>query len=849
MTNDYNSLRFGPDYTDQFPEVIGYDYEDNLYTRGLSDTLFRWAETYILSDYLLREATTGGSFEQNSLSGSPTTGAVVLSNPSTIYSGWTAYGENVYHIGTSGSYFSSLDKWAYPIVTNQAVMLYPSGSSCYITQTGITTGQSGMPFDRHFQLYLVARALSGTGYITPYISSRISAAEEAYYDFVSDSWSLSVPTGKFQVDSAGYTEILYDFYTSNISGSTPDNYAVTIYTSNSDYTPVIIDDVHIDEILARNPFLDYILPTGYLVQITPDLGWHDIKDMFDGETNRNPHLKSFGLFAIEAGNLEDKLDGSVLATVDASDFSSAVLPHYKRYLWRAVAVGPNGQLGTPGLPQYFEYIGSIFDSEFTVDTIVQDPLSTVRIVKGKKPLRAVILIDGEQSEQVTYTSNTSWVYTVYMDREEKNIAIKAQDPGGATSSTKYLKLQCKLYDSKSLPVWNTFDDHGLMMDLERIDNESNKDFYTRIKDVIRSPAGSTFAGIVNGAARELGIDRIADAITIEISKNSNLVKKKISVDVELVSNSLRVRTEFFVTSQTCIVDPVHNYVVLDYYPRAISEVRTEEGLVISDDLYKIEVEKVSGQVDRRYRVVFKTNDYKGTIVKVKYEYFKEALLKDYRTIYDIVLWLRNLTDNTGSTFLTVTVNKRLSGGESSRGLYKTNLIVRLGNSRSIDWSPIFLDRISDPDYKLLFEGQGKQLYETEYYESIKKLQSLVRVFWGNVECDRDYWGISESVSQSMDYVPTVCDPIKSKFIEKQTTGYIELSSPYAWSTSYRNASGEATINIGLTNKYFQPGVGYKNDLKTEIQILNYSGETPNIRVTPSGPKKNNNSFIYFSGQR
>lgn len=54
-------------------------------------------------------------------------------------------------------------------------------------------------------------------------------------------------------------------------------------------------------------------------------------------------------------------------------------------------------------------------------------------------------------------------------------------------------------------IWNTFDEFGLLLGVQRMHLEKNVDFKERILDVFRYPAGSHDIGLTNGIARELNL--------------------------------------------------------------------------------------------------------------------------------------------------------------------------------------------------------------------------------------------------------------------------------------------------------------------------------------------------------
>ncbi len=840
MPYNYNSLRFGNQEEYTFPEVTYYDYTTNLKTRGDDDLSFRWQEVVIDSEYLLKEITNSGSFEDNIFTGSVTTTPTVVSNPYS-YSGWLVTGLSAYHIGISGTYFASSNKWAYPIVNNNAILLDATGSDVQISYTGITIGN--MPTDRQYQAYTVVRGLTGTTTIKLYAVAKVGGTPGAYYDYVNNVWAGTKPTGSFTVPATGYTEIKYRFYTSNITGVIHDNFDFILEKSSGVTNPVIIDELHLDEVLIRNPYIDYFIPTGYLIQITPDLGWHSVTDMFSSPTLKNPHLRTLGIYSISAGNLVDNLDGSVTANIDAEDFLNSTKNTYKKYYWRSIAVFPNGDLGKEGLPQRFEYVGRLSDSEFSIEQVDSDPFSLTKSIKGNRPLNSTILVNNTENLSVTYPTKNTWSFIYILDQEEVLLSFKARISTGASTSTKYLTLRNKTYDLVTRNIWNTLDEHGLLASIDRLPNESNDAFYNRIKDVYSSPASSNYFGLINGSNRELGLDKISNAITLTLNTTLFGGYKNTEAEVDITAYSIRLRNSSYITTETHLLDPVYSCCYLNKHPKNIVDVSFEDGTKINPANYALVTSE--DESPSTHKLVLNKNYKPNTYITVTYTYFDELFFSTYPLLTDIVTRLNQTTDRSGATYLTAILHKRLSGGESSSGLFKDNLTVTAGTPITIGWSPIFINRISDREFRESNTSSSQQYYESNYYSKIKGLKNEIKIFWGSVECDRDYWGISESVTNSLDHIPTIMDPVKYNYVINNSG---QLSKDEAWIRNYIGPSGETVTNRGLDPSYFQAGVGYINDLKPNIYIENTTNKQEKTTL-PVSPIKNNNNYLYFTGQK
>ncbi|WP_422661726.1 hypothetical protein ACK8P5_25570 (plasmid) [Paenibacillus sp. EC2-1] len=82
-------------------------------------------------------------------------------------------------------------------------------------------------------------------------------------------------------------------------------------------------------------------------------------------------------------------------------------------------------------------------------------------------------------------------------------------------------------------VWNFFDEFGLLLDTPRLYGERNVEYKERLLDVFRHPANSTFQGLQNHLARELGLYkdvRWYDGGIDLVLANSNIVVNSLSVD-------------------------------------------------------------------------------------------------------------------------------------------------------------------------------------------------------------------------------------------------------------------------------------------------------------------------------
>lgn len=820
------------------PAVVNYDFESNLSTRGIENRTFRWEDIYVSSTWLFKEVTTTGY----------TSNWLVTGN----YSFIIPITGNLFHSGNLNGY-TGTPFYANPISTGVSVGLWCNSTGVpLVYATGLTTGQNGILLGNNHQTYLVAKCEKFTGNsprLTVYLKANDTTSGLGYYDPINKEWTLSVPTGSFQVNLTGYTEIKYNFNPSSLPFSTPAYYDLIIenHTTGSFIT---VDDIHIDQYMRKNPYVDYILPTGYLLQLTPDLGWHNSLQQFESDgKNVNPFLKTFGPYMLENGNLEDNLDNTVSAIIDSGDFSSVVQSKYKKYLWRAIGILPNGSLGEGGLPEKFEFVGEEIENAFSIKTINNLATSTIKTIIGNRNSRMRVLVDGiENHPGLEYPTKDIWKLSINVEGVRKTVELKGKDIGGATTRPRYVELNNPIKEFKEKGLWNVFDDHGLLLDLKRLPNESNKEYSIRLKDVNVNRGGSTFIGVNNGAIRELGLIKVPTALSITIPKdrfNNNIYD---SLNIIYSSASFSVRSPGMVISERLNVDRVYGTVdlsksILDFPIRVLTDDGFE--LPITDIELDIDEDRPSIQ-----RIKILDQSIHGSFVTVVYNYYETLRYKDYQNIGSLFIAIKLLTDNTGKKLVDVILDPKMSGGEHSFGLFIGSDIISGDQISIIAWSPVILRKVSDKEFREFFISNDGTYHKTKFQNYVTSLRRNSRSFWTNIIADVDYW-VDDDLPTSFDFIPTVFDPIISSYSIKGLSGNnIELTTSEAWGRSFVGYSGEYIDNLGIDYRAFQPGVGFKSDLEPNIEAYQiiYNKSINNVSYSVESINTNNKSIL-FSGQR
>lgn len=848
--------RFTESDNSLFPAISNYNFLDNKLYRGLVDTSFRFEDVSIKSVYLYRELTTSGSFEFSNYTGHRVitnytgvnyiTDSTKLVDP-TGFNGWTITGGYTLWLGISGAFYTggSLSGLtgafrADPVTNDVAIGLYNHSTVSLATiisksiSTGIELINTGV-----CQFYSLVRCNYSTGsgeYLRATVRGWNSNTVVSYYNPHTYAWELSIPSG-FYIPNNSYKEIKYNLETVDFPAATPTGYDVFVQLLSTGGF-VTVDDLHLDSRLKKNAFQDYVLPEGYILELTPDLGWHNILDMFsdDGESN-NPYLKTIGPFSESLGNLTDNLDNTVTVTIDPDIYENTINNRYTKYLWRAIAVSTEGTLGLGGLPAKFNYVNEEVFSKFSI-TSVSSKDGYTKIIIGTKSDNSIILVDGQESINTEYPTSNTWKVTLYVNDIKRTVKLQASY-NGALSSIKYIELTNTVFEQNQKALWNVFDEHGLLMDLERLPDEPNEDYRTRIKDVYRNRGGSSFQGIVNGATRELGLSKISNALSFKISQKFD-IEKHPTVSIQIDSTELKITYNNLLYTETVHVDPIYKTIDLSL-PMVDIPINCTLDNGKSINTSDIQISTETHELPHLNRLKILDPECYDKDLVISYNYYMVYNFKDYPTLGSLVDAI-NI-----SQIVDCEMSDLLAGNEDSLGLFISNDNISRGSTFNVEWSPIFLKNISDRAFRE-FKRDTVNYKNSKFYKYVSQLKSNSRVLWGSVEADRDYWDAANRTDLSFEHLPTLMDPPLSEFYTTLDGVSTRIESVESWARGYSGYNSELMKNLGISNIVFQPGVAYGNSLMPTYQRLESVIEPNKVTNNISFTQLDNSTTI-FSGQR
>jgi hypothetical protein len=160
----------------------------------------------------------------------------------------------------------------------------------------------------------------------------------------------------------------------------------------------------------------------------------------------------------------------------------------------------------------------------TIDTVTTPAAGFWQVVTGTKMAGLYVFYRNNKGAwiEVAYPdglAGSKWSKSVPLVPGMNNIDVVSSVSSVTTSGISTLaSASIHLIVSSPEPynIWNSFDEFGLLLGLPRIPAETNAEYKTRLLDVYKNPANSTYQGLMNGISRELGIP-IEDMEVVSLS--------------------------------------------------------------------------------------------------------------------------------------------------------------------------------------------------------------------------------------------------------------------------------------------------------------------------------------------
>lgn len=572
----------------------------------------------------------------------------------------------------------------------------------------------------------------------------------------------------------------------------------------------------------------------YILEVTPDLGWTDWEAMFQpavlGRTDvGNESLKRYAGLAIGSDLVATSASGSSLETaisydIAIADLSNLIGEGYPDFLWRVRGVRDDGAEGTPSAIQRFRGRVEVntsdiaSDSDWTIDPISLPVKSTFITLSGTKtPAISYIEVDGN-SGLSTNLSSVRWTADVMVPPSGSTVLLRAVDTQGNTSTYKTVDLTIDTADLTTQPISNSFDEFGFALNLERLPDEDNESYRSRLLDINVRRGSPQYSGLINSIARELDLDQIDSALILTPGTNSANGQRFSDVYFTLGSQYARIESP--------LLKSLHEYhkvgnwswsITLDsHISESTIKVESPIGVEIDDSNYDLDL-------DRGYNsVVFTDETWAGKNVWVSYEY-EERFDTVNTTISELQTWISSVTSSSDA-LLEVDADSTLDTSSSCDEIERLprTLISRSQTTNSanedvkgvpIRWSQAILWTIEDTETKERFLNSENNYFGTEIEGWARRVRGLSANQWGHAVADRSIWMSSDEVDKMDSYLDTTYDSSKGFWASSDPSKSKRYTTEEAHAFNYISpGDGSDMIRIGLDRSKLKSGIGDGTDL-------------------------------------
>jgi hypothetical protein len=579
--------------------------------------------------------------------------------------------------------------------------------------------------------------------------------------------------------------------------------------------------------------IDFIMPDQYVVQVTPDIGWSNTLAMFGEDEElllNNPHLTTIDKLTIVGGTLTDNGDGSVTASLSVDEMESITIPDYTRYLWRAVPWG-DGNPGLGGLPQPFEYVSAKGQLNFQVDDIIKETRRATQTISGTKSPRVKIEIQEENSPTIfVEVQETTWRVTFTIDRPNVKFKIKAIDQSNSVETFFQVDIDYESFGQFDGHIWNSFDGFGLLASMDRLPGETSTSLRERIKDTFANRGSSDYIGLISGVNRELGLNRLDQAITLTRALNTQGIPIEKRVEIESTHTRVGIRVNsFIINDEIKKIDPYFNKIVTDKRIYEIDTITNEQGVEVRSRLFHITDEPEGNEI--------KFDESVRGIVKVTYTYIEDIEFSDNPLLGDLCAALNSVTNPSGRPIIVADLSPKLSGSELSKYTYhRDRVLTDQLTTVYLGWSMVGIFSISNAEWKRSFRDSVSLYFNSDFYKYVLELKSQTNIEWGFVVADQDFWDAVDSDLYGRDSLELAFDIRIANYsvpakLPRATGGRTFFDPWEAFRMGYY-FDDNLIKNKGFPKVSFRSGVGFKKDCVVGLETISLGAPEDKINQNP-----------------
>jgi len=269
--------------------------------------------------------------------------------------------------------------------------------------------------------------------------------------------------------------------------------------------------------------------------------------------------------------------------------------------------------------------------------------------------------------------------------------------------------------------FNSLDNFGLMIDMERLPGEHNVDYKERMLNSLdpELPSNSTILGLLNGISHNLGLPIDTTAITIEANDLSEKPNNKIVTGMTVYTRNnyfYFTADQFIKSNEQLTIDSNYPIATISKTVDRLIKITDADGNIINDALYTTSHDGTEIEIN---------SDLSSEVLYATYQYAERIDMTDI-SIQDVVLFINSILFGT-SLVATATVSEEFFP-EIYRGTCSTAGTTYIDDNINVENlnlpSPSYINLVdaekrrkvsSISDERIYFEGSSLGTYtDVEY---------------------------------------------------------------------------------------------------------------------------------------
>ena len=571
----------------------------------------------------------------------------------------------------------------------------------------------------------------------------------------------------------------------------------------------------------------------YELGITPDLGWATPEMMLEDYSPSSPYTSNTQLYIVTGLSVDlgsaylDSQNSMLYASVDQDEFSRLLFTNYSEFIWSVRSVSKYGQRSRWARPRRFIGSYEVAGNFLTVEDVPSKATKRHITVKGTRNPSILKVKVNNDDLSTRYPESNTWEADFLLTGGTNNIYIRGYNEKDRPTRQYLVSTILETGDTQDHKVFNTFDEFGLLVGVDRIysTGESNDNLRRRIEDVFVHQSSPDIAGMHNAICRNLDLDYHDYALKLRPSviqfDRSDDIYGPLYIDIntdtfDIAGTGFRVFNEYQEIDVQSLKVHLNNRI--DYVASEESvEITDGSGQRLPNYSFSIEIEDNS--------INFHEHHMAGKKVWITYSKKLSTPIGPSVTLQQLANAISNLKYS-DRQIISVEVASGY-GGKSSDGLIRGRFFVS-GNSRFRDgnteilgvpirWSDMSLFSLVDYKYHDRHLNENGNNLNTKIDAFVDSFKNKAHLSWDKVNCDDDVWDPIDEATDNAAHIRFTSDPVRGYWKSSSPLQTGRFSTAHAAEMMFRSELDKSDLSyFGIRQNEFKSGVGRDNDLKVVI---------------------------------